>query len=235
MPDPMADDEPTDAALDAHFTAAQYILTQKDRPIPTLEQMREAVNQVVTDDTIKKRIADLKAQHIQDLQRMYNWHAHEYRADARDMFLARDDVMYPPKDEDDKSIQQSNKDIMDFYERARYYVPQQMRWENELEELRHSHLEMLLPLYQELKDIEDRREQERKRREADFPQSIADYKTKPAEAQLRVATFLMADAARQERMLTEFNWASRQVKPLLEIFKKDDKFKSEIIVLKMRR
>ncbi|KAG6884292.1 hypothetical protein C0993_012437 [Termitomyces sp. T159_Od127] len=217
------------AALDAHRTA-QYVLTQKCRPIPTLEQMREELKPD-TPESIKKRIEDLKAQHLSDLQRMYLWHAEEYLDDAYDMYRALDEVTYPRKDginEDD-----GDRHISRFYEESRRYIPQQMRWEDERERLRYSHLEQLVPLYQELKQIELREKEERKRREADFPTSIEDYHSKSADVKMRVARFLQTtDEARQEKMLSDFGWAWRQVKPLQEIYKKNDAFKAEI-VLKM--
>lgn len=97
-----------------------------------------------------------------------------------------------------------------------------MRWEDELERLRYSHLEQLVPLYQELKQTEIREKEERKRREADFPASIEDYHTKPADVKMRVARFLhTTNEARQEKMLSEFGWAWRQVKPLQEVYRKN--------------
>ncbi|KAG5727788.1 hypothetical protein E4T56_gene4035 [Termitomyces sp. T112] len=218
---------PSWAALDAHCTA-QYILTHKKRPIPTLEQMREELKPD-TPETIKKRIADLRAQHLSDLQRMYLWHAEEYLDDALDMYRCFDET-YSQNDE----ISKEDKDeISTIYEELRRYIPQQMRWEDELEHLRHSYLEQLVPLYHELKQTEIRQEEERKRREADFPTTIQDYHSKSADVKMRVARFLYTtDEARQEKMLSEFGWASRQVKPLQELYRKNDAFKAEI-VLKM--
>ncbi|KAG6902478.1 hypothetical protein C0995_016055 [Termitomyces sp. Mi166 len=215
--DPSA--EPSWAALDAHHTA-QYILTQKDRPIPTLEQMREELKPD-TPETIKKRITDLKAQHLSDLERMYLCHSEEYRDDARDMRRAFNEAM------------EGDDDLLKHYEESRRYIPQQMRWQDELERLRHAHLEQLIVLYQELKQVKSREEEERKRREADFPTSIEDYHSKSADVKMRVARFLhTTDETLQEKMLSEFGWASRQVKPLQNIYRKNDAFKAEI-VLKM--
>ncbi|KAG6828975.1 hypothetical protein H0H87_012912 [Tephrocybe sp. NHM501043] len=230
--EPESDANPSFAALDAH-RLAQYILTQKDRHIPTLKQMQEELKQDATKESIKQRITDLQAQHLSDIQRMYTWHAEEYLEDAHDMYLSLDDSLYPPKHQDDNKngLPECQKDVQDFYAESRRYIPQQMRWEDELEQLRYSHLELILPLYKELKDVEQREEDERKRREADFPVSVADYNSKSKEVQMRVAKFLMStDEVRREKMLTEFGWASRQVKPLQDIYKKDDAFKSHVVV-----
>jgi len=57
-----------------------------------------------------------------------------------------------------------------------------------------------------------------------FPQSKDDFYNKPNDVRVRAARFLVADPARQERMLSEFQWAWRQVKPLQDIFSKDVSF-----------
>ena len=69
------------------------------------------------------------------------------------------------------------------------------------------------------KELREKEERERKAREAQFPQSIAQYAAlnDPA-AKTRIARFLVADKATQERMLTQFGWAWRQVQPLVGDF-----------------
>jgi len=54
-----------------------------------------------------------------------------------------------------------------------------------------------------------------------FPQSKEDFKTKPNDVKIRAARFLCADRAKQEKMLTDYQWAWRQVKPLQDVFAKD--------------
>jgi len=54
-----------------------------------------------------------------------------------------------------------------------------------------------------------------------FPQSKGQFGSKPNDAKIRVARFLVADPMRQEKMLGDFQWAWRQVKPLMDIFTKD--------------
>ncbi|KAG6820413.1 hypothetical protein H0H93_000659 [Arthromyces matolae] len=225
--------KPDYAALDAHRTA-QYVLTQKDRPIPTLAQM-EAELKPDTKESLLKRIEDLREQHLSDLQRMYVWHAEEYLDDAHDMYLSLDEPYYPNgTDFHDDNNPDTRDEFEQFYHESHRYIPQHMRWNNELEDLQHSHFQLLLPLYQELKQLEEREEEERKRREADFPASIEEYRTKSEEVKMRVARFLMmSQESQQEKMLSEFGWAWRQVKPLQEEFKKNDAFKSELIVKMM--
>ncbi|KAG6827830.1 hypothetical protein H0H92_010317 [Tricholoma furcatifolium] len=217
------------AALDAHRTA-QYILTQKDRPIPTMEQMREALKED-TQESIMKRIADLEAQHLDDLQRMYAWHAEEYLQDAHDLYLSYDPSCFAEDKDRVDNDGEARNDMSTFLEEFRRYIPQQFRWTNELEHLRYAHVTSLNSLYSELHQLQAREEQERKRLEADFPLTIEEYNSKPDAVKLRVARYLhhSANPARSEKLLNEFGWAARQVKPLTDIYKKNDRFKSEIV------
>lgn len=80
--------------------------------------------------------------------------------------------------------------------------------------MRHTYLSRLLPLERKRRELEKEEEEAKRRRDAMFPMSAADFTTKPADVQLRAARFLTADAAKQEKMLSEFGWAWRQVDPL---------------------
>ena len=90
--------------------------------------------------------------------------------------------------------------------------------------MRYTHLRHLHSLYRKRAEIEvAKRQQEaqeeeaRRRQEAQFPVSIEDFRRKPRDVQHRAARFLVVDdGVRQEKMLTEYGWAWRQVKPLQE-------------------
>ncbi|GLB43315.1 hypothetical protein LshimejAT787_1302160 [Lyophyllum shimeji] len=220
--------EPTRAALDAHRTA-QYILTQKDRPIPTLEEMEKEL-EPDTAARIKERITDLEKQHLSDLQRLYLWHAEEYLDEALDRYLSKDDLQYLAEGENNLMLEESYAQLATAYEESRRNIQRQMQWEDDVERMRYSHLVQLTDLRAKLRQQEIQDEQERKRREADFPTDLEDFNRKPKDVQLRVARFLtLTEPARQERMLSEFGWASRQVKPLQEIYNKNDAFKAQIL------
>ncbi|KAF8074644.1 hypothetical protein FPV67DRAFT_1474339 [Lyophyllum atratum] len=221
--------EPTQAALDIHRTA-QYTLTQKDRPIPTLEQMEEELKPDTT-STLKQRIAELQKQHLSDLQRLYAWHAEEYLDQALDRYLSKDDLQYLAEGEDDPMLKQGYAQLDAIYEEGRRNTEQQMQWEDDVERMRYTHMTLLTELNTKLKEQEKLDEEARKRQEAAFPINIEDYNSKSKDVQLRVARFLtLTDKVRQEKMLSEFGWAWRQVKPLQEIFGKNDVFKSDILV-----
>lgn len=65
-------------------------------------------------------------------------------------------------------------------------------------------------------------EEFRRRREAQFPQSAAEYHTnQDKELQQRLARYLTSDAIIQEKMLNEYSWTWRQVQGLKEVYSTD--------------
>ena len=97
----------------------------------------------------------------------------------------------------------------------------EIEWQNDYEAARYTYISQHLALARQRNEIEMREEEIRKRREQMFPSSFEDFKGKPRDIQLRAARFLVADNAKQEKMLSEFNWAWRQVQPLKDVFVKD--------------
>jgi hypothetical protein len=96
-----------------------------------------------------------------------------------------------------------------------------MEWQDDYEAARYTYISQLLALAKQRNEIETREEEMRKRREQIFPISFDDFKGKAKDIQLRAARFLVADNVKQEKMMTEFNWAWRQVQPLKDVFAKD--------------
>ncbi|KAG5637143.1 hypothetical protein H0H81_005627 [Sphagnurus paluster] len=219
--------QPTQAAFDAHRSAL-FVITQKDRAIPTFEQMKEEL-QADTHASLTRRISELKEQHLADLERMYTWHAEEYLDDALDRYRSRDDLMYITEGENNPDLKQSYAALEALYEERRN-VAQQMKWEDDYERMRHSHLSILTDLYAKLKELAVLEEEAAKRREADFPVSIEEYRSKPKNIQIRVAQYLqLNDATRKDKMLTEFGWRSSNIKSLQDIYDKNDVFKAELV------
>ena len=91
-------------------------------------------------------------------------------------------------------------------------------WEDDWALMRYTHLSLLQSLYQKRTEMENARRQE----EAQFPLSIEDFRRKSKDIQHRAARFLVLDDdARREKMMSEYGWAWRQVKPLLEEMSKN--------------
>ena len=100
-----------------------------------------------------------------------------------------------------------------------------LTWEDDIAVLNHSYHSILLPLYQRRAELEAREEEERKRREADFPLTKEEFATKGRDVGRRAVVFLTTtDTAAKEKMLSEYGWAWRQVRPLMEVFEKDVSF-----------
>lgn len=96
------------------------------------------------------------------------------------------------------------------------------KWTDDLDRVRYSHLKQILPLQKQLADLEVRDEKSRRRRDAQFPMSVQEYRAlQPKPVQHRVARFLVADAKKQDAIMTEFGWAWRQVLPLKDEYEKN--------------
>jgi hypothetical protein len=88
--------------------------------------------------------------------------------------------------------------------------------------VRLAHTETVAPLLLKTATKEKEGEEFRKRREAQFPQSAAEYHmNQDKELQQRLARFLTSDAIIQEKMLTEYGWTWRQVQGLKEVYTKE--------------
>jgi len=97
-----------------------------------------------------------------------------------------------------------------------------LTWEDDIAVLNHSYHSVLVPLYQRRAELEMREEEERKRREADFPLTREEFAMKSRAVRQRAVVFLTtADTVAKEKMLSDYGWAWRQVRPLMEIFEND--------------
>lgn len=222
------DDAHLHEALERH-RLAQYILTQKDRPIPTIEEMKAYLEKPENSASVKEEIQALKEEHLEDLDRLYAAHAGEYTQEVLDLYYSKDDVL-PASDlasQDPDNIEIYEK-LDEYYEEFRQNHLFQSLWDTDYSVMRHTYLSRLLPLERKRRELEKEEEEAKRRRDAMFPMSAADFTTKPGDVQLRAARFLTADAAKQEKMLAEFGWAWRQVDPLKAEFASNDNFAAEI-------
>lgn len=90
---------------------------------------------------------------------------------------------------------------------------------SEYHNYRYAYLRAKNELLIQLRALCEKEEKERKARDAQFPQSIAQYRSLDSVVQARVARFLVADPGTKERMLSQFGWVWRQVVPLMNDFK----------------
>jgi hypothetical protein len=102
--------------------------------------------------------------------------------------------------------------VQEFYKSNRLSIKYQLECDDAISRIRYSHLQTLLPLQKKLVALSAR-----------FPESIDAYHAlnNNKDMQLRVAKFLSAPSNMRDGMLSEFRWAWRQVKPLLDDFERD--------------
>ena len=102
--------------------------------------------------------------------------------------------------------------VQEFYRSNRLSMNFLLECDDAISRIRYSHLQMLLPLQKKLATLSAR-----------FPESIDAYHAlnNNQDMQLKVAKFLTAPSNMRDTMLSEFRWAWRQVKPLLDDFERD--------------
>ena len=102
--------------------------------------------------------------------------------------------------------------VQGLYKSNRPSVTYQLECDDAISRIRYSHLQMLLPLQKKLVALS-----------AKFPESIEAYHAmnNNKDMQLKVAKFLTAPTNMKDAMLSEFRWAWRQVKSLVDDFERD--------------
>ncbi|KAJ7255367.1 hypothetical protein C8J57DRAFT_1136704, partial [Mycena rebaudengoi] len=183
-----------------------YILTQRDRAIPSLESMKQFLD-LAEDEANALRIRELDEQYEEDLQRLYTAQAEEYMDDAEDRYYSLDENVLP------------NPDIEELYSRFRWEgCTPRFEWEYALHHTKSTYEARRATLQKEGAE-----------QDANFPQSTEEYHALKKEIKQRVARFLVLDTdVKREKMLSEFNWAWRQVQPLMDDFKTDAAFETEV-------
>ncbi|KAJ6572109.1 hypothetical protein B0H19DRAFT_1132590 [Mycena capillaripes] len=187
-----------------------YILTQRDRPIPSFESMKKFLE---SPDDIDARVEELNEQYAEDLERLYTALAEEYMDEAEDRYYSFDEKVQPIDD-----IQALYSDL---------------RSENSNEPVWDSAIHYTSSTYQKRMNSEDivwhLKNREKKAAEMDFPQSIEEYRLKPKETQQRAARFLVLETdENREKMMSEFGWTWRLVTPLKDEFQTNQDFQEEI-------
>ncbi|KAJ6532765.1 hypothetical protein DFH09DRAFT_1182225 [Mycena vulgaris] len=178
-----------------------YILTQRDRPISSLESMKEFL-ELPDDVATKLRIEELNEQYEDDLDRLYMFQADDYIDDAEDRYYAFE-----------QSFEEDAEELYSLFRR----------------EGCDPHLEWDYALTHTTSTYNTRKMQLETPTELEFPQSIDEYRQKRKETQLRVARFLLLETDEQrEKMMSEFNWGWRQVAPLKEDFQTNTEFQGEL-------
>ncbi|KAH9939151.1 hypothetical protein B0H21DRAFT_50111 [Amylocystis lapponica] len=194
---------------------AEDVLQLKGTYFPGLTAAKEMEERPETAASIKEHISDLQRQHYVDLRTLYAWQADDYLDDALDRYHANDDAA-PELDEHYQAVRGQNSALMSAFDEA-------------FSAHCYAHLGTIIPLFEQHAQLAVQEEDERRRRDAQFPMSIAEYRAiRNKDIQMRVARFLMADIITRERMTTQYGWVWRQTKPLSDDYQINRVFKLEI-------
>lgn len=216
----------SDAQLTA-FRLAQYILNNQGVLPPSLQEMKDVVDQEDNITNVKERIKDLEKKHCNDLERLYQWQAQDYQNEAEDMRVAKDDSQYLVQGENNPTIVSSYAKLDSLYKASRKGHVYQREWDGQLFYLRTAYLKQLFPLQRLLAKLEI---QDAEARRKEFPGSVREYRAiQNNDVKFRVAKFLaLRDVKAQEQMMAEFGWAWRQVQPLKNEYEKNGDFMVDI-------
>ncbi|KAF8159897.1 hypothetical protein B0H34DRAFT_705264 [Crassisporium funariophilum] len=173
---------------------------------------------------VKEKLKTLREQHLNDLQLLYRMQAGDYKIEAMDRYLSKDDG----QEGDGQNLSPAELRLQEIYSDAVKDQAFKLEWQADYERARYAYLSQLIALTGQRRDIELREEEARKRREQMFPLSIPDFKSKGKDVQLRAARFLVADQANQQKFMEKFGWAWRQVKPLRDIFLVEEAFAADV-------
>ncbi|KAJ7512430.1 hypothetical protein B0H11DRAFT_2214236 [Mycena galericulata] len=176
-----------------------WILTQKDRPIPSLESMKKFLD-LPEDDSLNWRLRELHEHHEEDLDRLYLAQSEDYLDDLADLYASYDEKAPEPED------------VEQWYSINRTGDCHPSRVQHEWNYILHHTNTTYKSRLAELT----------RNGESDFPQSVVDYRSKPKDVQHRIARFLLLESDDQkEEMLSQYNWDWRQVLSLSEEFQTD--------------
>ncbi|KAJ3503373.1 hypothetical protein NLJ89_g8465 [Agrocybe chaxingu] len=206
-------------ALERHRRAL-FVLEHKKREVPDFETMKAEVEKPDDLTTVNERLAALRAQHEDDLERLYALQVQDYMQETMDKHFSREDV--PLADPE------AEAQLQDLYHGGTAESFQEKEWASDFEQMRYAYLAQFVPLEKRRVELEKEEEIARRQRDAMFPLTKDDFFSKPMDIRYRVARFLVSDSAKQEKMLADFGWAWRQVSHLQHIYKSDEAFAGEI-------
>ncbi|OSX64091.1 hypothetical protein POSPLADRAFT_1054708 [Postia placenta MAD-698-R-SB12] len=183
----------------------------------SVEAARELDAQRETSDSVQRSIDDLKARHKEEMQTLYDWQADDYFEEARQACFSKDEEVTDPN-------------IDTFYHSLHTpHPPMVASFDNAVSAHRYAYLSTLKNLTRQHAGLTREEEDRRRRADAQFPASLAEYRTiRSKDTQLRIARFLTADNTARDKMMDEFQWVWRQVKPLIDEYESNTDFKLEV-------
>ncbi|KAJ7201588.1 hypothetical protein GGX14DRAFT_464340 [Mycena pura] len=180
-----------------------WILTQKDRPMLSLEDMKKFL-ELDEETATRSRLAQLEEHFEDDLERLYMAEAQDQLDDLNDFYC---------------SFEGENDELQALSVEARKPKSSHL-WDYIFSHTNQTYQQRLVDI---------RRGRSGSKPQMDFPKSIDEYRQRPKETQQRVARFLLLESDDQrEQMMAEFGWPWRDVMPLQEAFETNTEFQERI-------
>ncbi|OSD05282.1 hypothetical protein PYCCODRAFT_1457322 [Trametes coccinea BRFM310] len=182
---------------------------------PGLDAIKMANETQDTSATLKERMKEEQKKHIEDTRKLYKWQAGDYCEEMINLSRSKADI-------DDPHVE-------DFYQASRSSFDIANTFDDNLDRFNHARMSSLIAIATQRKACQQREEAEQQRRDRQFPSSIDDFHAiRNKDVQIRIARFLVADDSKRDQMMTSFNWAWRQVAPLVNDYQQSQPFKTEI-------
>ncbi|KLO07446.1 hypothetical protein SCHPADRAFT_836717 [Schizopora paradoxa] len=201
---------------------AHFVMNNLGQPIPTLAEMKTALDAPKNATSLVQEINTLKKEQL------------EFEVFLREVSRANDGALDFYFQTDDLKYRENDDEWKEHYRRLEKFQRLNTQLEktgfcDTLERSRYEYVRRLTELQKRRAEMEEREEMERRVREAQFPQSVREYHAMSSRAaQLRVARFLMADSSKQDQMSTQSGWAWRQTQPLIKEYTANEMFRGEV-------
>ncbi|GJE90336.1 hypothetical protein PsYK624_064670 [Phanerochaete sordida] len=182
---------------------------------PGLEAMQLATKAPTASD-LTNLVEEAQRQHKEEIEKLMDLQAKDHLSRVLDLYQSTDGIVNLPELDEfiGATATSTNPVFDDAMVEYDYY-----RW---------AHLKTLSGLMKRREELLAKETSERKLRDAQFPRTIAQWTALDRDTQLRVARFLVADKSTQERMLSQFGWAWKQVEPLKGDYQHNSTFQGDI-------
>lgn len=197
-----------------------------------LDTMKEFVEKLESgkesSSDVRDRLNVLQRKHREGTVAMVQRLAQEYHDEALADYCSRD----PALDSEELDVRPhyplfhmvvfSQYPFKTFFTSVHSNNPQVFSALSTLSNHQYADMSTFVPLVKRCTDLKIEEDAARRRRDARFPMNASEFRAiSSRDIQLRIARFLQADGSSQDRMMTEFNWAYRQVTPLQKVYKAD--------------
>ncbi|EKM50209.1 uncharacterized protein PHACADRAFT_188531 [Phanerochaete carnosa HHB-10118-sp] len=212
---PKAQREKRMRALVEKHRQVEDMLEIKGSYFPGLEAMQAGAKPTAASD-LTSLIQETQKRHEKEIEKLMDLQTKDHISRVLDAYQSADGIVNLP--ELNRSMERQTL----------LYMPAFTDASSEYNNYRYAHLCTVNALIKRRDELLAKEERERKIRDAQFPGSIAQWRSENPDIQLRVAKFLVSDKSAKERMLSQFGWAWRQVEPLEKDYATNNTFQADI-------